>query len=163
MREPQHELQRSIRVVGVIQLQMTWILVGSTCAPCSSMIYPRNWILCMPNEHLLDECKLVLPQGVEDLLKMMMSSKQTTTKELVNGHRISSIILMKVVGALVNPKGMRNHLKRHSLHLKVVFHTSVFSICTYYRQPNFISILIKYLEPLSWSRDNQYKELDTSS
>jgi len=29
----------------------------------------------------------------------------------VDGLRISSIILMKVIGALVNPKGMNNHSK----------------------------------------------------
>jgi hypothetical protein len=46
----------------------------------------------------------------------------------VNGHKISSIILMNVIGALVKPKGMTNHSKRPSLDLKVVFHTSVDSI-----------------------------------
>ena len=53
-----------------------------------------------------------------------MSSKYTTTNELVNGHKMSSIILMKVAGAFVNPKGMTNHSKRPSLALKTVFHTS---------------------------------------
>jgi hypothetical protein len=57
-----------------------------------------------------------------------MSSKYTTTKELVKGLNTSSINLMKVVGAFVNPKGMTNHLKRPSLDLKVFFHTSVGSI-----------------------------------
>jgi hypothetical protein len=61
---------------------------------------------------------------------MRMSSKYMTTKEFVNGHKISSIILMNVVGALVKPKGMTNHSKRPSLDLKVVFHTSVCSIGT---------------------------------
>jgi hypothetical protein len=54
-----------------------------------------------------------------------MSSKYTTTKELVKGINTSSINLMKVVGAFVNPKGMTNHLKRPYLDLKVVLHTSV--------------------------------------
>jgi hypothetical protein len=63
---------------------------------------------------------------------MRMSSKYTTTKVLVNGHKISSIILMKVDGEFVKPKGMTNHSKRPSLDLKEVFHTSVYSIRTYW-------------------------------
>jgi hypothetical protein len=59
-----------------------------------------------------------------------MSSRYTTTKVLVNGHRISSIILIKVVGAFVKPKGMTNHSKRPSFELKVIFHTYVYSIGT---------------------------------
>jgi hypothetical protein len=54
-----------------------------------------------------------------------MSSKYTTTKELVKGINTSSINLMKVVGAFIKPKGMTIHSKRPSLYLKVVFHTSV--------------------------------------
>jgi hypothetical protein len=61
-----------------------------------------------------------------------MSSRYTTTKLLVNGHRISSIILMKVVGAFFKPKGMTNHSKRPSFDLKVVFHTSLYSIGTWW-------------------------------
>jgi hypothetical protein len=56
-------------------------------------------------------------------LKIRMLSKYTTTNELVNGRRMSSISLMKVAGAFVNPNGMTNHSKRPSLDLKVVFHT----------------------------------------
>ena len=41
-----------------------------------------------------------------------MSSKYTTKNELVNGRKMSSIFLMKVVGAFVNPKGMTNHSKK---------------------------------------------------
>jgi hypothetical protein len=52
-----------------------------------------------------------------------MSNRYTTKKELVKGLNTSSIKIMKVVGAFVNPKGMTNHLKRLSLDLKVVFHT----------------------------------------
>ena len=52
---------------------------------------------------------------------MRMSSRYTTTKVLVNGRRISSIILMKVDGEFVKPKGMTNHSKRSSFNLKVVF------------------------------------------
>jgi hypothetical protein len=63
---------------------------------------------------------------------MRMSSRYTTTKVLVKGHRISSIILIKVVGAFVKPKGMTNHSKRPSFDLKVVFHTSVCSIGTWW-------------------------------
>ena len=57
-------------------------------------------------------------------LKIRMSSKYTTTNELVNGRKMSSIILMKVAGAFVNPKGMTSHSKRPSLALKAIFHTS---------------------------------------
>ena len=57
-------------------------------------------------------------------LNIKMSSKYTTKNELVNGHKMSSISLMKVVGAFVNSKGMTNHSKRPSLALKAVFHTS---------------------------------------
>jgi hypothetical protein len=63
-------------------------------------------------------------------LKMRISSKYTTTKELLKGLNTPSINLMKVVGAFVKPKGMTNHLKRPSLDLKVVFHTSVGSMGT---------------------------------
>ena len=56
-------------------------------------------------------------------LKIRMSPKYTTTNELVNGCKMSSISLMKVVGEFVNPKGMTNHSKRPSLALKVLFHT----------------------------------------
>ena len=63
-------------------------------------------------------------------LKIRMSSKYTTTNELVNGRKMSSIILMKVAGAFVNPKGMTSHSKRASLALKVVFYTSKGSIGT---------------------------------
>jgi hypothetical protein len=68
---------------------------------------------------------------------MRMSSRYTTTKVVMNGHRISSIILMKVVGAFVKPKGKTNHAKRFYLYLKVVFHTSVYSIGTWW-YPNLI-------------------------
>ena len=57
-------------------------------------------------------------------LKIKMSSKYTTTNELVNGHKMSSINLMKVAGAFFNLKVMTSHSKRPSLALKVVFHTS---------------------------------------
>jgi len=56
-------------------------------------------------------------------LKIRISSKYTTTNELVNGHKMSSISLMKVGGAFVNLKGITNHSKRHSLDLKALFHT----------------------------------------
>jgi hypothetical protein len=64
-------------------------------------------------------------------LKIRMSSKYTTTNELVNGHKISSISLIKVEGAFFNPKGMTSHSKRPSLALKEVFHTSDGSIGTW--------------------------------
>ena len=44
--------------------------------------------------------------------KIRMSSKYTTTNELVNGRKMSSISLMKAAGAFVNPKGMTSHSKR---------------------------------------------------
>jgi hypothetical protein len=59
---------------------------------------------------------------------MRMSSKYTTTKDLVKGLNTSSINLMKVAGAFVKTKGMTKHSKRPSLDLKVVFHTSVGSM-----------------------------------
>jgi hypothetical protein len=63
---------------------------------------------------------------------MKMSSRYTTIKVLVKGRRISSIILMKIVGAFFKPKGMTNHPKRPSFELKVVFHTSIYSIGTWW-------------------------------
>ena len=57
-------------------------------------------------------------------LKIRISSKYTTTNELVNGHKMLSTSLMKVAGTFVSPKGMTNHSKRPSLALKAVFHTS---------------------------------------
>jgi hypothetical protein len=60
-----------------------------------------------------------------------MSSRHITKKILVNGHRISSIILMKVAGAFFKPKGMTNHSKRPSFDLKTVFYTFVCSIGTW--------------------------------
>jgi hypothetical protein len=63
---------------------------------------------------------------------MRMSSRYTTTKVLVNGPRIPSIILMKVAGAFFKPKGMNNHSKRPFFELKAVFHTSIWSIGTWW-------------------------------
>ena len=57
-------------------------------------------------------------------LKIRMLFKYTTSNELLNGSKMSSISLMKVAGAFINPKGITNHSKRPSLDLKVVFHTS---------------------------------------
>jgi hypothetical protein len=79
---------------------------------------------------------------------MRMSSKYITTKVLVKGHRIPSIILIKVVGAFVKPKGMTSHSKRPSFDLKVVFHKYVCSLGTWW-YPYFKSILLKYLAPVS--------------
>jgi hypothetical protein len=59
---------------------------------------------------------------------MRIPSRYTTTKLPVKGHRISSIILIKFVGAFVKPKGMTNHSKRPSFELKAFFHTSICSI-----------------------------------
>ena len=44
------------------------------------------------------------------LLKMRISSKYTTKKELVKGLNTSFINLMKVARAFVKPKGMTSHL-----------------------------------------------------
>jgi hypothetical protein len=59
-----------------------------------------------------------------------MSSRYTTTKELVKVHKISFINLMEVVGVFIKPKGMTNHSKRPSFDLKAVFHTFLYSIGT---------------------------------
>jgi len=40
---------------------------------------------------------------------------------LVKGHKMSSISLIKVTGEFVNLKGMANHSKSPSLDLKAVF------------------------------------------
>jgi hypothetical protein len=64
------------------------------------------------------------------LLKTNIPYKYTTTKELVKGRNMSSINLMKFFGEIVKPKGMTNHLKIPSLDLKVVFHTSFYSMGT---------------------------------
>jgi len=85
------------------------------------------------------------------LLKIKMSSKHTTTNALAKGRNMSSINVMKVVGAFLNPKGMTNHSERPSLDLKTIFHTLEGSIGTWW-YPNFKSIFLKYLAPLSWSR-----------
>jgi hypothetical protein len=63
---------------------------------------------------------------------MRMSSRYTTTKVLVKGCRILSIILIKVVGAFFKPKGMTYHSKVPSFDLKAVFHTTVCSIGTWW-------------------------------
>jgi len=64
-------------------------------------------------------------------MKIIIASKYITMNELVKGHKISSIKLMKVVGAFVKPKGMTKNLKIPSLDLKVIFHTFVGSIGTW--------------------------------
>ena len=64
-------------------------------------------------------------------LNIKMSSKYTTTNELVNGCKMYSISLMKVAGEFVSLKGMTSHSKRPSLALKAVFHTSVSLIDTW--------------------------------
>jgi hypothetical protein len=63
---------------------------------------------------------------------MRISSRYTTTKKLVKGLNTSSINLMKVIGAFVMRKGMTNHSRRPYLDLKVVFHTSVDSMGTWW-------------------------------
>jgi acyl-CoA thioesterase len=79
---------------------------------------------------------------------MRMSSRYTTKKPLVKGLNTSSISLMKVVGAFTRPKGMDNHSKITSLDFKVVFHTLVDSMGTWWYL-DFRSILLKNLSPLS--------------
>jgi hypothetical protein len=59
------------------------------------------------------------------ILKMRKPSKYTTTKYLVKSLNTSSIILMKVADDFFKPRGMTSHSKRPYLDLKVVFHTSV--------------------------------------
>jgi hypothetical protein len=62
-------------------------------------------VLLQSAQNLLNMPHVLLPF----LLKMRMSSKYTTTKELVKGLNTSSINLMKVAGAFVKPKGMTSH------------------------------------------------------
>jgi hypothetical protein len=64
-----------------------------------------NLVFSQSAQNLLNMSHVLLPC----FLKMRMSSKYTTTKELVKGLNTSSINLMKVVGAFVKPKGMTNH------------------------------------------------------
>ena len=64
-------------------------------------------------------------------LKIRMSSKYTTTNELVNGCKMSSINLVKVAREFFNLKGMTSHSKRPSLALKGFFHTLKGSIGTW--------------------------------
>jgi hypothetical protein len=52
---------------------------------------------------------------------MRMSSRYTTTKVLVKGHRISSIILMKVARESVKLEGMTSPSKRPYFDLKKIF------------------------------------------
>jgi hypothetical protein len=42
----------------------------------------------------------------------------------MEGHKASFINLIKVLGALVNPKGITNHLYKPNMVLKAVFHYS---------------------------------------
>ena len=48
-------------------------------------------------------------------MKIKMSSKYTTTNELVNGRKMSSTSLMKFEGEFINLKGMTSHLKNSLL------------------------------------------------
>jgi hypothetical protein len=79
-------------------------------------------------QYLLNMLQIFLPSFSEDEDVI----QNTTTKEFVNYCNISSIICMNVTGELVKPKGMTNHSKRPSLDLKDVFHTSFFSIITWW-------------------------------
>jgi hypothetical protein len=63
---------------------------------------------------------------------MRMSSRYIPTNKLVKGFKISTINLMKVVGAFFKPNDMTNHSKRPSLGLKEVFHPSVYSMGTWW-------------------------------
>jgi hypothetical protein len=85
----------------------------------------------------------VLLQSVEDLLNVLQVFFPTLVEDedviqiynhkgIGEGHKMSSINLMKVVGEFVKSKGMTNHSKRPSLDLKVVFHTLVYSIGTWW-------------------------------
>jgi hypothetical protein len=124
-------------VVEAGQSQMNWILSGSTCILCSSTMYPKYWTIFIPKEYFFKLayslcCRRVLKTYLiccmcssQVLLKMRMSSKYITTKELLKGLNTSSLNLMKMVGAFDKPKGMTNHSNRPSLDLKVVFHTSI--------------------------------------
>jgi hypothetical protein len=64
------------------------------------------------------------------MLHVLLSSF-VEDEDVVKHLNISSIKLMKVVGALVKPKGITSHSKRPSLDLKFVFHTSVDSMGTW--------------------------------
>jgi len=57
-------------------------------------------------------------------LKIKKSSMYTFANELVSSRKMSSISLVKVARAFINPRGITNHSRRPSLALKAVFHTS---------------------------------------
>jgi hypothetical protein len=78
-------------------------------------------------EDLSDVVEVLLPSLAEDQNVIQVHHYN----ELVNGCKMSSISLMKVARAFINPKGMTSHSKRPSLYLKVVFHTSKGSIGTW--------------------------------
>jgi hypothetical protein len=71
---------------------------------------------------------VLLPSSIEDEDVIQIYHH----KGFGEGSHTSSINLMKVVGASVKPKGMTIHSKRPSLDLKVVFHTSVGSMGTWW-------------------------------
>ena len=136
---------------------MNWIFSRSTCTSCPSTMYPRYWIISMLNEHfskfsynlyynkVLRINWMCCKCSTQILLNVRMPSKDMTTKEFVNGYKISSIILMNISRKLVREKGMANHSKISCLYLKVVFHTWTCSMVLWY--PEFRSILLKTLCP----------------
>src|SRR5688572_9175790 len=73
-----------------------------------------------------------------------MSSKYTTTNFPMKARKTSFINLMKVLGALVNTKGMTNHSYKPNLVLKVVFHSS----------PNFTQICWYPLRKFNFGKHN---------
>jgi len=83
---------------------------------------PRVWRTCW----MCYKCSSQL------LLKTRVSSRYTTTKELVKGCNMPSINIMKFVGEFIKPKGMTNHSKIHFLDLKTFFHTSFCSMGTWW-------------------------------
>lgn len=93
----------------------------ATCTPHSSIMYLRYWTWFMPKVHFSKlahnlyccnvwrTCRMWWRCSSQLWLKIKISSRYTTTNELVNGRKMSSINLMKVARAFINPKGITNH------------------------------------------------------
>jgi hypothetical protein len=104
-------------------------ILGNGPCPCRRIIFPSWHIACVaagcvePAEYAASvRPSLVVNENVIQIHHYKSIGEWS--------QDIIHIILMKVVGSFVKPKGMTNHSKRPSFDLKVVFHTFVYSIKT---------------------------------